>query len=78
VTPDLTYTHDIRPLFRDQDLACMSRRGVLLGDVQWMCRPTHAQTVYAALSSGAMPPDGAWPAERIALFKSWMDGGLKP
>jgi hypothetical protein len=74
----LTYTHDIKPLFRDGDISCMARRGVMLGDVNWMCVPKNANDVYAALSAGDMPPDGAWPQDRIQTFKSWMDGGLKP
>lgn len=74
----LTYAHDIRPLFRDGDITCMTKRGVMLGDVNWMCVPANANKVYGALSSGFMPPDGTWPPNRLNLFKAWIDGGLKP
>jgi hypothetical protein len=74
----LTYAHDIRPLFRDGDISCMARRSVMLADVKWMCVPKNASDVYAAVSSGDMPPDSPWPQDRIALFKAWMDGGLNP
>jgi hypothetical protein len=74
----LTYTHDIRPLFRDGDISCMARRRVMLADAKWMCVPKNANDVYAAISSGDMPPDSPWPQDRIALFKAWMDGGLNP
>lgn len=74
----LTYTHDIRPLFRDGDISCMARRNVMLADVKWMCVPKNASDVYAAVSSGDMPPDSPWPQDRIDLFKAWMDGGLNP
>ena len=61
-----TYAKDIRPLFRPQDIACMSRAGVRLGDAAWMCDPAgnngfadhgNARHVYAALEKGVMPPD---------------------
>jgi hypothetical protein len=74
----LTYSHDIRPLFRDMDIACMVPRGKLLDNSAWMCTPAHAQQVFNVVSTGRMPTDGAWPPERVALFKQWMDQGLKP
>jgi len=75
----LGYSKDIRPLFRDEpDVACMDRRGVHLSDAEWMCNATHAQRVYDKLSSGEMPPDGAWPPDNVALFKQWMDEGCLP
>jgi hypothetical protein len=73
----LTYAHDIRPLFRDSDITCMARHGIMLGDANWMCVPANANNVYSVLSSGYMPPDGPWPQDRIDLFKAWIDGGLK-
>ena len=75
---ELTYSNDIRPLFRDTDIACMVPRGKLLNDATWMCTPANAQQVFNAVSTGRMPPDAAWPPERVALFKQWMDQGLKP
>ena len=74
-TPTLTYSHDIRPLFRDTDIACMAPRGKKLDDPTWMCTPANAQQVYNAVFNGRMPPDGRWPADRVALFKQWMDEG---
>jgi hypothetical protein len=73
-----TYSKDIRPLFRDNDITCMAARGVQLSDPTWMINPVHAQKVYSKISSGAMPPDGAWPPERVAIFKQWMDDGYLP
>jgi hypothetical protein len=72
------FAHDIRPLFRDRDVACMAPRGVKLADATWMCVAANAQRVYGVLQAGAMPPDGRWPADKLTLFKSWMDGGLQP
>jgi hypothetical protein len=74
----LTYSHDIRPLFRPMDITCMGPRGKHLDDSAWMCTPANAQRVFNAVSAHRMPPDAAWPPERVALFKQWMDQGLKP
>jgi hypothetical protein len=74
----LTYGHDIRPLFRDMDITCMGPRGKHLDDPVWMCAPANAQRVFNAVSAHRMPPDAAWSPERVALFKQWMDQGLKP
>ncbi|MEG9434916.1 hypothetical protein JAO29_01830 [Edaphobacter sp. HDX4] len=71
----LSFAADIRPLFRDEDVECMQGMGVDLGDPAWMCVPENAQTVYERLADGSMPPDEVWPADRVALFKSWMDAG---
>jgi hypothetical protein len=73
----LTFSEDIRPLFRDNpDVAHMAPRGVRLADPTWMCNSSNALRVYNQLSAGAMPPDGAWPPDKVALFKRWMDDGL--
>lgn len=71
----LSFAADIRPLFRAGDVACMKNAGVLLDDPVWMCVAANAQRVYHAVSGGAMPPDEPWPADRVALFKAWMDAG---
>ncbi|QHS53320.1 hypothetical protein [Edaphobacter sp. 12200R-103] len=71
----LSFAADIRPLFREGDIECMEGMGVNLGDPAWMCVPDNAQSVYESVANGSMPPDDAWPAERVALFKAWMDAG---
>jgi len=38
--------------------------------------PANAQSVYAAVADGSMPPGEPWPADRVALFKKWMDAGF--
>jgi hypothetical protein len=37
-----------------------------------------AQGILDELLNGSMPCDGAWPADRLALFKKWMDEGMAP
>jgi hypothetical protein len=71
----LSFASDIRPLFRDEDVECMESMGVALHDAAWMCVPANAQSVYGAVSGGTMPPDEAWTADRVSLFKEWMDAG---
>jgi hypothetical protein len=36
---------------------------------------THADAILARLETGTMPCDGAWPAERIAIFRHWITVG---
>jgi hypothetical protein len=35
----------------------------------------NAQSIYARLADGSMPCDAAWPADRLALFRRWVDEG---
>ena len=72
----LSFAKDIRPLFREGDVKCMSRAGVKLDDPAWMRVAANAQAVYDAVSNGSMPPDAPWPEERVKTFKAWMDEGL--
>ena len=36
---------------------------------------THAKGILGRLEQGTMPCDGAWPAERVEVFRRWVDGG---
>jgi hypothetical protein len=73
----LSFAQDIRPLFREKDVAEMkSVAGFDLSkhdDVR-----ARAQDIYERLADGSMPCDEAWPPDRIARFKQWMDDGLAP
>jgi hypothetical protein len=80
-----TFISDILPLFRVEDLACMTPRGVKLGDADWMCEPApgngfedhgNARTVFSALSLGSMPPDRAWPRSQLDTYAEWMRSGF--
>lgn len=73
----LSFAKDIRPLFRDDpDVSSMKDYGLDLSSYSHV--KTKAQSIYATLVDGSMPCDGAWPADRIALFKKWMDEGTAP
>jgi hypothetical protein len=73
--PSLSFAKDIRPLFRDKDIASM--QGVsnfILSDYEDVCK--RASLIYERLAQGSMPCDGAWPKENIAKFKQWIDDGM--
>ena len=73
----LSFAKDIRPLFRDDpDVSMMKRFGLDLSSYSDV--KAQAQGILDELLSGSMPCDGAWPADRLALFKKWMDEGMAP
>ena len=67
------FAQDIRPLFRDRDVQAM-RSAFDLSDYATV--RDRADAILAQVASGDMPCDGAWPPERVTLFREWMDGGL--
>jgi len=74
----VSYAADIRPLFRDEDIGCMADY-FNLGNYQDVVN--NADDIIAHLTGAVnppMPPDGPWPAEKIALFQRWMADGKKP
>jgi hypothetical protein len=66
------YGRDIRPLFREKDVSSMSFAFDLQSydDVR-----ANANGILAKLADGSMPCDGAWPGEKVELFRSWVDAG---
>jgi hypothetical protein len=68
----VTFTVDIRPLFREKDRDAMRRAFDLwaYGDVV-----THASAIAGKLHDGTMPCDGAWPEEQLGTFDRWLDQG---
>ena len=70
---ELTFEHDIRPLFRDGDVRSMSFAFDLSSydDVR-----ANAEAIYARLANGTMPCDKAWPPEDVTRFRSWIDSGF--
>lgn len=73
----LSFTADIRPLFRDSpDIDSMKNFGLDLSsyaDVK-----ANAEAIYSRLEDGSMPCDDPWPAAQVAKFKQWMDDGMQP
>jgi hypothetical protein len=70
-----SFAGDIRPLFRDHDVEEMAFAFDLAAydDVK-----AHAEEIYGRLADGSMPCDDAWPADRVALFRQWVDEGCAP
>ncbi len=67
-----SFARDIRPLFRPDDVEAMRFAFDLskYDDVK-----ASAEAMYSRLADGSMPCDGAWPADRLALFRQWIDEG---
>ena len=72
----VSYAADIRPLFRQLDIDSMRKAKLDLASyddvVAW------ANQILGKLEAGAMPCDGAWQAERVELFRRWVDQGKQP
>jgi hypothetical protein len=66
------FEQDIKPLFRERDRNAMRFAFDLWShdDVS-----SHADAILGRLEAGTMPCDGPWPAERVAIFRLWIDGG---
>jgi hypothetical protein len=68
----LHFEEHIKPLFRERDRDSM-RFAFDLWSVDDVS--THADAILGQLEAGTMPCDGAWPAERVAVFRGWIDAG---
>ena len=69
----VSFANDIQPLFREGDRKAMKFAFDLgsYDDVKG-----HADGILARLQEGSMPCDGAWPAERVDVFRRWVEGGM--
>ena len=68
----VSFATDVKPLFREKDRNSMETHFDLWSydDVS-----DAAARILAKLESGTMPCDGAWPQDRIDLFRRWVDDG---
>jgi hypothetical protein len=66
------FERDILPPFRDKDVQSMTSALDLSSyeDVR-----ANADKILATVALGSMPCDGPWPAERVELFRGWVDAG---
>jgi hypothetical protein len=67
-----SFERDIRPLFTERDRAAM-RWALDLWEVASVRQ--HADAILDQVAAGRMPCDAAWPAERVALFRRWVQAG---
>ena len=67
------FVQHIKPLFRKMDRESMS----FLFDL-WSHRDvsTHAAEILKRLENGTMPCDGAWPKNKVDLFRRWIESGM--
>jgi hypothetical protein len=68
----LSFEQDIKPLFREKDRASMQRVFDLHSYPDVVA---HSDAIVAALRSGRMPCDGAWPAAQVETLQRWIDTG---
>ncbi len=75
--PDETvsFAAHIKPLFREHDRKSMTFAFDLWSqaDVQ-----AHAAGILDRLVNGTMPCDGAWPQDKIDVFRRWTESGYQP
>ncbi len=69
----LGFAQTIKQLFRESDRDTMKFAFDLwsYADVK-----AHAPAILERLADGTMPCDGAWPQDRVALFRRWIDAGM--
>lgn len=75
------FKSDVLPLFTSVDIAHMAGMDVALDDYDYMKLPSNAADVYNRVKSGSMPParsGGPWTADKVGVFKQWIDGGYQP
>jgi hypothetical protein len=75
-TGALSFARDIRPMFTDMDVDHMKKAMNLADPISVF---QHAGAIYAAVSSGSMPPPSSgetrWTSEMCSRFKDWWDRG---
>jgi CDGSH-type Zn-finger protein len=75
--PDETvsFAAHVKPLFREHDRKSMTFAFDLWSqaDVQ-----AHAAGILERLVNGTMPCDGAWPRDKIDVFRRWTESGYQP
>lgn len=71
----ISFSSDIKQLFRERD-----REEMLFALDLWSHESVkeHAYDILDRVESGVMPCDGAWPDERIDLFRSWILDEMPP
>ncbi|HSS60067.1 MAG TPA: hypothetical protein VLK30_01270 [Candidatus Limnocylindrales bacterium] len=69
------FAANVKPLFRERDRDSMDFAFDLWSyeDVK-----ANAEHILERLKEGEMPCDGEWPAEQIAVFERWIQGGKQP
>jgi CDGSH-type Zn-finger protein/truncated hemoglobin YjbI len=71
----VSFDAHVKPLFRPKDRASMTFALDLWSraDVQ-----AHAADILDRLRNGTMPCDGAWPEDKVDVFRRWTESGFQP
>ena len=69
------YGKDIKPLFNETDRSHME---FMLDPWSYDDVKNSADAILDAVSNGTMPPGNPWPADRVDIFKQWVNGGCQP
>lgn len=72
----ISFSADIRPLFRSFDVDSMKPNGLDLSSFEDVKK--NAQKIYAALVGKEMPCDEPWKDPDVQKLKEWIDGGMLP
>jgi hypothetical protein len=72
-TTGVSFVNDIEPLFSQRDQEAM----LIMFDL-WDVESVreNAEAILEQVESGRMPCYGAWPEDRVALFRRWMEAGM--
>ena len=79
----VSFSNDIKPMFREIDIDHMKVYGVHLDDYQYMSDATNnhanAQAVQDTLVDQSMPPRGPfWTEAQLSLYDQWKTEGYQP
>jgi hypothetical protein len=79
----VSFSNDIKPMFRQVDIDHMKIHGVNLDDYQYMSDATknyaNARAVRDSLAGQTMPPAGPfWTTEQLGLYDKWRTEGYQP
>ena len=73
----ISFANNIRPLFRDKDVASMTRARKF--DMSsYAVVSQRADEILQRLQDGDMPWDGPWTADKVLLFQQWIADGRQP
>jgi hypothetical protein len=70
---ELSFEHDIKPLFRPEDQESMAWAFDLSSYDEVR---EHASAILDRLREGSMPCDGEWPEEDVQRFERWIESGM--
>ena len=71
----ISFEQDIKPLFREGDRQSM-KSAFDLWSYDDVVRNRDA--ILGRLRDGTMPCDGAWPQDKIDVFRRWTESGYQP